>query len=289
MTVPGYDPRLVRNHLLFPPRKHNVKHFANHLSGLAKLLILDFASRPSVGYALNGLYYLEEKIKREILQELKMVKPSDYGDVAVPHAVYAIVRQVYERFKRQDAFFNRLAERRQLEWKPYYLYALNDVESVIHARENTSHLSDHIEVSMKGIFVNRCMQWVTINPGSQRVGSFCPVTTNFYQDAYCPATVEHPVVVVKKYVDEVVWCYLDDRGATVNFDKDQSQAIEKAYVYFCNMGDDYNVTANDQELIEKINFSEMTYEGKKLKRVDVKKLVQTKTKNAPSLWKTQYY
>ena len=90
-------------------------------------------------------------------------------------------------------------------------------------------------------------------------------------------------MVVKKYADEVTWCYLDDEGTTVNFDKEQSQVIEMAYSGVMN------ATASDQDLIEKINFAEMIYEGKELKRVSVKKLVQTKTKNAPSLRKNQFY
>ncbi|KAL0486405.1 hypothetical protein AKO1_001386, partial [Acrasis kona] len=52
-----------------------------------------------------------------------------------------------------------------------FLYALDDIQSVLDGTSNSSTLNGPI-------------QWLTINPGTQTIGSFNPVDTNFYKDAY---------------------------------------------------------------------------------------------------------
>jgi hypothetical protein len=60
---------------------------------------------------------------------------------------------------------------KRTHFKPEFLFALNNLKSILHGSSNDSHISGPIE-------------WMTINPGTQAIGSFNPVDKNFYEDAY---------------------------------------------------------------------------------------------------------
>ncbi|KAG2379332.1 hypothetical protein C9374_007471 [Naegleria lovaniensis] len=62
-------------------------------------------------------------------------------------------------------------QERKPDWKPFFIYSLNDIEMIICNEKQESRVSKNIE-------------WITVDPGTQSIGSFHPTSLNFYRDAY---------------------------------------------------------------------------------------------------------
>lgn len=187
VTIPGYDPSLVKNHLVTYPRQYKSKYI--QVRGLAKLIIADYANRSKhINYLLSEFESrrdYEETQKLKLLKQMDSEKLSDYDISPIKVRKYRDMQTEYQRLKHNSEFFTQLNAKKNKTWKPYYVIGLNDVEKCIHDIEHSSRLSDKIE-------------FVTIDPGSQRVGSFNPIVDNFYRDAYEYATEAEPQILTRR-------------------------------------------------------------------------------------------
>ncbi|KAF0979228.1 hypothetical protein FDP41_001571 [Naegleria fowleri] len=64
-------------------------------------------------------------------------------------------------------------QERKPDWKPFFIYSLNDIDMILNNEKQESRVSKTIE-------------WITVDPGTQAIGSFHPTSMNFYRDAYTP-------------------------------------------------------------------------------------------------------
>lgn len=71
------------------------------------------------------------------------------------------------------AFFKKLhAEKfNNPLWKPQFVFSSNNVNKIINNVDDDSELSSRIE-------------WITINPGRQSIGSFHPTDRNFFKGMF---------------------------------------------------------------------------------------------------------
>ncbi|KAG2375123.1 hypothetical protein C9374_010127 [Naegleria lovaniensis] len=215
VTIPGYDPSLVKNHLVTYPRRYRSKYI--QVRGLAKLIIIDSANRTThINYLLSDF---ESRRDYEKVQQLKLLrqvdreKASDYEVSPLNVNKYRDMQQEYQRLKNTSEFFTQLNKKNNRIWKPYYVLALNDIEKCIHDTEHASRLTEKIE-------------FVTVDPGSQRVGSFNPIIDNFYRDAYDYATEVKPQVLTRRRQFKTAY------HATWSWEKNLSTHSYEAYSPF---------------------------------------------------------
>ena len=137
--------------------------------GLAKLILIDYACRSTHSRTiLSGFNHrFEEAIKKEILKDLDIVKPSDYGEIAFhTNFDYTAVSYVFNRFDGRAKFFKELNSKKNPSWKPYYIYGMNNIEGIINDTMGSSNLGDKIEVSFNFIIINNhivgyCQSWIS--------------------------------------------------------------------------------------------------------------------------------
>jgi hypothetical protein len=118
------------------------------------------------------------------------------------------------------------------------MYQLNDIKSVLAGNAMDSDLAGPVE-------------WMTVDPGTQMVGSFNPVDTNFYQDAYERSDEQREVlklVMQQKTMEEsdhkekeklkkrvkIVWSWDTGKSKYQPYDKDVIVKIEKQYRLYQN-------------------------------------------------------
>ncbi len=110
--------------------------------------------------------------------------------------------------------------------KQVFTYALNDIDSILFADDDRSEIHGSIK-------------WLTVNPGTQMVGSFNPVETNFYQDAYTRTKAQREIIAKAREVLRkaktpkaptvtVTWSWDSGNGYTP-YTPQESATIEKAY------------------------------------------------------------
>ena len=216
------------------PRTYRSQHIDVH--GLAKILLMDYANKsPKTSYILSEFERnkaLEKQIARErLLKYFDKDFKSDYDDIPVyrlSNIFFGNENQgqyLFQRFSRRVELFQKISK--IPNWKPYYIFALNDVETIINDTSNSSNLSEKI-------------QWIQINPGSQKIGSFKPVMSNFYSDAYNYATTLQPNKTRKKRVGKqiytAIWSWEKNISAHTyeNYSMLISNKIELAYRKYCD-------------------------------------------------------
>ncbi|EFC36777.1 predicted protein [Naegleria gruberi] len=91
-------------------------------------------------------------------------------------------RKARKEFRRNESvkFDSRLKNNstdikmeRDPDWKPHFIYSLNDIDTILNSEKFDSRLS-------------KKLQFLTVDPGTQKIGSFHPKDINFYRDAYQP-------------------------------------------------------------------------------------------------------
>jgi hypothetical protein len=109
----------------------------------------------------RGRYYRRESNLNERI--------SDYERLFVPFTPTLTPEVIYNRMTYRT---RTLLSRLQDNYIPSVLFTLNDIDTILNnSGENLSTIVGPI-------------RWLTINPGTQMVGSFNPVTKNFYEEAY---------------------------------------------------------------------------------------------------------
>ncbi|KAL0489973.1 hypothetical protein AKO1_009299 [Acrasis kona] len=97
-------------------------------------------------------------------------KQRDYEQI---HLYYNYSKQTIDNLKQYVEQINK--DREGDTYLPKVLFALDDLKSVMNGSSNPSLLQGPIE-------------WLVIDPGTQKIGSFNPTERNFYEDAY---SLEH--------------------------------------------------------------------------------------------------
>jgi hypothetical protein len=120
---------------------------------------------------------------------------------------------------------------KNVDFKPNFVYSLNNINQILdNEDEYSSTITGPIE-------------WLTVNPGTQMVGSFNPITSNFYEDAYTRSKQHRELI--KKAMDamhdakknphagkkmlEVTWSWDSGRGNFQSYSAGVSGKLEKTY------------------------------------------------------------
>ncbi|KAL0486384.1 hypothetical protein AKO1_001970 [Acrasis kona] len=175
--VPGYDPELVVTDV--PPalnrfiegRQFTQAPLRRKMTGLAALINYDRALRLRMKTAasflgVEGSNLIDDDALRRIHVETLSNKEtkSDYSEVVVTHSTN-VESTFFGLEKKLDRTKN---VHRSI---PNYIFSLNDLETILDNQK--------MESTQMGPIT-----WMTVNPGTQSIGSFNPVDTNFYKDAY---------------------------------------------------------------------------------------------------------
>lgn len=128
------------------------------VAGLARLIIYDLASRNAQVSDMLKEHEanMEEKKKHSIIRQLNAA-PSDYSALQIPKKKGTPVQHLYTRLKKQCEYFTELNSKSNPNWKPYYVYSMNDIEGCIYDNDRSSNLGQRIEVSSTRCFLN-CFQ-----------------------------------------------------------------------------------------------------------------------------------
>ncbi|KAG2379262.1 hypothetical protein C9374_007401 [Naegleria lovaniensis] len=258
--VPGYDAKRVCRELtnpsLYYPRRYSRRYRSrsrfsniNHVSGLARILLMKHVyinfkqHRGGDGSMLSvaGKQTLKET-ENSLSSVYRPSKDHDYFQVDLPQRVYDHT-PVTVVFSRLQAKIKYLKDK--LNKKPFFECSLNDVQEIIAPKNPQSHLSPFIE-------------WITLEPGRQHVGSFYPHQRNFFADAYSNIEVE----TKRKF--KYQWSYLKGRhryyASHIKFNSEISKEIEKHYRIYKK-----NVDEKQQR-----NYSKLSRETKKEKKTTKK-------------------
>ena len=156
---------------------------------------------------------------------------------------------------------------REANWKPYFIYSLNNMESILNNTVQESTAPQKIE-------------FLQVDPGTQ-IGSFHPTDSNFYQDAYQKVPPER-LPLLKEHTYQALWFksvqempsnptkenYIsidlslhgnNTRDAETLFEKyapEQSNLIEQAFRKCVFYGQSYEFWISSTE---KINFDNWTH------------------------------
>ena len=161
---PGYHHSKVKNEFLHYPRRVVCSHLDKKVEGLAQLLLFDFACKSRNPKNLLGpSYYGDNSIRTKHLELSKVLdsKESDYLDLT---AIKYDRKPPAKLFKSINIQVSKLLETH------FFIHSLNDLETILN-RENSLDSTD----------VPNRIEWNTVNPTTQRVGSFNPISTNFYK------------------------------------------------------------------------------------------------------------
>ena len=227
VAVPGYDPHKVRNQLLHFPRVFAFRDMEHKFCGLAKLLALDQGCQAKNPRFVLGSVYDHAQSRAQTKEENRVWQltghiKSDYMDLSVIQSDRYPPKYLYETLQRAQAFVKKNHDKQknqdhssfqdarlvflqskinnnkecedvdiQEEWKPHFIYALNDISTIMNNQPQASLLSSKIE-------------WVTVDPGSQRIGSFHPTSINFYQGAYSEISSQH-LPKIGKRTEQQIW------------------------------------------------------------------------------------
>jgi hypothetical protein len=156
---------------------------------------------------------------------VKRHKASDYAVLFIPFSKEWVPTKINERFTGSSKsncisltlivqFIKDVVKK---DYLPDFIYSLNDVSAIIKGNAMASELMGPID-------------FLTINPGTQAIGSFNPVDTNFYQDAYERTDEQREVLQLtlkeknedakskaKKYV-RITWTYENKNEEPKSFD-----------------------------------------------------------------------
>jgi hypothetical protein len=203
--VPGLDFTRVTHHTRrkfweMEQRQRENKEPEPERQGLAKLIDFDKNARTK---GMHRMFYkcknfdISNAAEREIYKqevpttELPAVTPapatgrgrlrygrraivatrqSDYEYFFVPFTPVITPKKIYSRIQFGINLIRTVIKVE--DYAPSILATMDDVETILDNTNNTlSTITGRI-------------QWLTINPGTQMVGSFNPVSKNFYEDAY---------------------------------------------------------------------------------------------------------
>ncbi|KAG2386336.1 hypothetical protein C9374_002782 [Naegleria lovaniensis] len=215
--VPGYDPKKICNPKLLGKSSlfstsRRVKHNIQDISGLARILLI----RQAYKYPKNTKTALRLiGGGSNIDKSVSLVNPSKNHD----YSQISITRRRWNKFLTARFIYQRLKERAQVlldyhETKVFFECSLNDVHEILNTKQPQNDLPPHIE-------------WITIEPGRQYIGSFHPTTKNFFIDAYSdPQVSKKPKY---RYKWSSVYRSYKNRTVSNPFSDDISVTLEKQY------------------------------------------------------------
>ncbi|KAL9656478.1 hypothetical protein ABK040_005242 [Willaertia magna] len=276
VAVPGYDPKKVKNTLLMGSENIRQTKYTyyrgalgyaslTNMSGLARLLLFRQAMKVLYKTKIFAAIGGKKSISKTITSIEKMKNPKkDYIELKIPYSSFYTPRVNYNNIDRVVKFFLD-----ELQHKPFFIYKLNDVQSVLHVpdKDNDSTLKNDVE-------------WITIEPGRQYVGSFNPTTNNFYKDAYNktvkPKPYQHQVVEIPKKYVKYAWKWDSGKSGFLNYKDDVSMEIEKAYRLFKKNHSPTTVDVSDQHYIDFGSMKQVNKtDHKRTRRVQREKLRTT--------------
>ncbi|EFC36797.1 hypothetical protein NAEGRDRAFT_82124 [Naegleria gruberi] len=239
VSIPGYDTAKVQNQLLQYPRRFPFTSTEYLLHGLARLIAFDNSCRAKNPKHILGVYddrdpnaaQLREENKALILSGELNVK-SDYLDLNIiksykypPSFIFTTLEKtrqivslinlkpeeqrdiknwrdrekIRRTFRKGESvkFDSRLKNNtnikmeRDPDWKPHFIYSLNDIDTVLNSEKFDARISNKI-------------QFLTVDPGTQKIGSFHPKDINFYRDAYQPVPFSK-LPILKEAKMRTVW------------------------------------------------------------------------------------
>jgi hypothetical protein len=253
--VPGFDRALVKNREIMTTaaftqvgilsgecRTMPKRHFKQY-HGLARLLLLEqglaYGKREAyteIGlpgtndHRPNHIAMLELQVenidpKEESERTVWTKTATDYVSLFVPFKHRYTPRYMSHRYIKALEYTRDKVDRAH---RPEFIVSCNDLAPIIDNTDpSRSTLVGHIS-------------WLTVNPGTQVVGSFNPVDANFYEDAYCRTEAQEQIIerAREKLVQEeqakkkvrVTWEHED--GAEDNYEPfrmDINVKLEKAF------------------------------------------------------------
>ncbi|KAL0487800.1 hypothetical protein AKO1_008717 [Acrasis kona] len=211
--VPGFDRALIKNReitntsaftqLCIKLRKNIKRRKYKEYSGLARLLLLE-----------QGLVYG----KREAFTQIGLKGTNNYHpnhvkmlELEIDDCQDVIKKDKFGRDKRTLDYISLFVPFKQKYSPRYFLYRYE--KNLLHYRDkiNSTYKSDFLVClnQIDPILNNHddsftCIvgqiKWLTVNPGTQIVGSFNPVDTNFYECAYTRTEQQQKIVELAREV-----------------------------------------------------------------------------------------
>jgi hypothetical protein len=306
--VPGLDMRLVVNgraELMYQRHMFHQNEQPKSMTGLAFLLQLEqrtknfgmhrmFSHRvlwDQPNEAERQIYKYEKSLdevyvqkirddvnfkpkrkKRHFISNTLKSKMSDYESFFINFTPKVTPKHVYGRMTYSVRIIRDTLK--QESYRPDILFSLNDIEHIMHNNDESA-----------SVIVGK-IEWLKINPGTQMVGSFNPVSKNFYVDAYTRTEeqeqeVQQALAKLKQWKEKrkmvkVTWSYEKNPGEWEIFDYDTNIALENKYRSV--MGHRYYMYRRNQRLGSRI--SNLQFSRNKTAHIDGKVCALKREKEA---------
>jgi hypothetical protein len=152
-------------------------------------------------------------------------KLSDYESFFIPFTAASTPQTLFARMSYSVRLIRETLK--QTEYKPDILFTLNNVEQIINNQDEQASV------------ITGPIQWLKLNPGTQMVGSFNPVSRNFYAAAYARSEQSKKELAdtvqmlrewkAKRKIIKVQWYVEESEGNWVPYDADSNNILETTY------------------------------------------------------------